>query len=62
MAQPEKPCFAKNYRSDVHFLVDAGGFIAVPAHTVSAVPVEIKQHGIKFNTGMLLHTFPDLEQ
>lgn len=62
MAQAKQPCFPKGYRGNVHVLVGACGFVAVPAHAVTAVPVEVEQHGIELNTGMLLHALPDLKQ
>ena len=62
MAQAEQSCFPKSNRSNVHVLVGAGGFIAVPSHPVIAVPVKVKQHGIEPDMGMLLHTLPDPQQ
>lgn len=62
MAQTKQSCFPKSNRGNIHVLVGAGGFIAVPSNPVTPVPVEVEQHGIELDMGMLLHTIPHLQQ
>jgi hypothetical protein len=63
VTQAKQACFPESHRCDVHILVAAaGGFITVPAHPVTSIPVQIKQHCIKFNMGMLLYALPDIKE
>ena len=62
MAQTKQTGFTKGHRSDVHIFVAGCSFIAVPSDTVSAVPVEIKEHRVKTDLRLIFNPLPDLQQ